>query len=406
MGFQIRLESRGTINCPLMFCTTGVFLRTLMESDRCLKGLTHVIIDQVHERDRFTDVLLGVFRLKLPQYPNLRLILLSANMAPHALGNYFHQEKIIKITMPSSPVSELFLEDILTCTKFLSKQSILAGGACEGELTLGPATVFDELITEAWFKGSDNVFSHIMKLVRDGAMSIDYQHSQTGITLLMAGANHGKIDVVKMAISLGANPTLQVKGMTPYDLANEFARPEVADLLLSYSHVFSNEVGRNINIMEPSPVNHNSTDDVLKSFYAKYSQEHANLDLIVEVLSFVQGYSQPGAVLVLLPAYSEVVELRDLLIASTSSLKHKLEVHTLHGHLPPGDFKKLFLPAPPNKRKVILATNIAETSISFDDVICVIDSGLSRDRENDVVFTSPSKTQWISKVIVFIEFYE
>lgn len=381
-----------------MFCTTGVFLRTLIENERCLKGLTHVIIDQVHERDRFTDLLLGIFRLRLPQYPDLRLILLSANMAPHTLANYFHQENIIKIPVPSNPVSQLFLEDILTCTKFLTKQSILAGaGGVNGEMTFGPATVFDELITEAWFKGSDSIFMHILKLVRDGTMSIDYQHSQTGITLLMAGANHGKLDVVKMAISLGANPTLQVKGMTPYDLANEFARPEVADLLLTYSQVFSNEVGSNINIMAPSPVNHNSPDDVLKSFYAKYSQEHVNLDLIVEVLTFVQGYS-PGAVLVLLPAYSEVVELRDMIIASNSSLKHKLEVHTLHGHLLLNDFKKVFAPASTDKRKVILATSIAETSISFEDVVCVIDSGLLRDRENDVVYTSPQKTQWISKV--------
>jgi HrpA-like RNA helicase len=87
-----------------------------------------------------------------------------------------------------------------------------------------------------------------------------------------------------------------------------------------------------------------------------------------------------------------------MIIASTSSLKNKLEVHTLHGHLFPNDFKKIFCPAPADKRKVILSTNIAETSISFDDVICVIDSGLFRDRENDVVFTNPKKTQWISKV--------
>jgi hypothetical protein len=240
-----------------------------------------------------------------------------------------------------------------------------------------------------------------MKLVRDGAMPIDYQHSQTGITVLMASANHGKLDIVKMAISLGADPTLQVKGMTSYDLANEFARPEVADLLLSYSQVFYNEVGNNVVIQEPLTVNYNSPDDVLKSFYAKYSQDHANLDLIIEVLNYVQGYSQPGTILVLLPAYSEVVELRDMIIASTSSLKNKLEVHTLHGHLFPNDFKKIFCPAPADKRKVILSTNIAETSISFDDVICVIDSGLFRDRENDVVFTNPKKTQWISKVNFF-----
>ena len=218
----------------------------------------------------------------------------------------------------------------------------------------------------------------------------------------MASANHGKLDIVKMLISLGADPTLQVKGMTPYDLANEFARPEVADLLLSYSQVFSNEVSNNIFIQEHSPMNYNSPDDVLKSFYAKYSQDQANLDLIVEVLNYVQGYSQPGTILVLLPAYSEVIELRDMIIASSSSLKNKLEVHTLHGHLCSNDFRKIFLPATADKRKVILATNIAETSISFDDVICVIDSGLFRDRENDVVFTNPKKTQWISKVLIVI----
>lgn len=118
----------------------------------------------------------------------------------------------------------------------------------------------------------------------------------------------------------------------------------------------------------------------------------------MEVLSFVQGYSQAGAILVFLPAYSEVVELRDMIATSSSSLKNKLEVHTLHGHLPIAEFRKLFLPASPDKRKVILSTNIAETSISFEDVACVIDSGLMRDRETDVVFTNPGKTRWISKV--------
>jgi hypothetical protein len=70
-------------------------------------------------------------------------------MAPHALGSYFHQEKIIRVPVLSHPVSQLFLEDILTCTKFLSKQKLLAGaGGVKADLTLGPATVFDDLITE------------------------------------------------------------------------------------------------------------------------------------------------------------------------------------------------------------------------------------------------------------------
>ncbi len=59
--------------------------------------------------------------------------------------------------------------------------------------------------------------------------------------------------------------------MTPYDLANEFARPAVADLLHSHGEVFNAEHGRNITTSEPMvPINHNSADDMVKSFYAKY----------------------------------------------------------------------------------------------------------------------------------------
>jgi len=94
-----------------------------MEGERCLRGLTHIIIDEAHDRDRHTDLLLGFFRLRLYSYPNLRLILLSASGVSQNLASYFHVEKIIHVPVPVIAISEFFLEDALAFTKFLAKRS-------------------------------------------------------------------------------------------------------------------------------------------------------------------------------------------------------------------------------------------------------------------------------------------
>ena len=99
IGYQTRLENRVTASCQITYCTTGVFLRALIENtDSCLKGLTHIVIDQVHEKDGFINVLMGVLGLRLVQYPHLRMVLLSADQEPYTelLARYF-QSNIIQI---------------------------------------------------------------------------------------------------------------------------------------------------------------------------------------------------------------------------------------------------------------------------------------------------------------------
>ena len=61
IGYHIRLESKKSIRTKLLFCTTGVVLRRLQD-DPNLEGVTHVLVDEVHERQWQIDFLLIALR--------------------------------------------------------------------------------------------------------------------------------------------------------------------------------------------------------------------------------------------------------------------------------------------------------------------------------------------------------
>ena len=197
-----------------------------------------------------------------------------------------------------------------------------------------------------------------------------------------------------------------MKGYTLYDLVNEFARPEIADLLYSYGEDFARETGCNIvssrenaDVLNEPQESTKKPEDVVKCYYAKYNPCHVNLELVVEVISWSIDYSQSGGtILVYLPTYSDVIELREIISANSSSLKGKIEVHALHGHMLLKEFKKLHLPAAPGRRKIVFTTSIAESGLmSIDDINCIIDSGLICSEESsDTVIKTP-RTQWIGK---------
>jgi ATP-dependent helicase HrpB len=83
-----------------------------------------------------------------------------------------------------------------------------------------------------------------------------------------------------------------------------------------------------------------------------------------------------GSVLAFLPGAAEI--RRTLALLDDGSLPRDVRLHPLYGDLPPGAQDAAIAPAIVGERKVVLATSIAETSLTIDGVRIVVDGGLAR----------------------------
>ncbi len=89
-----------------------------------------------------------------------------------------------------------------------------------------------------------------------------------------------------------------------------------------------------------------------------------------------------GDILVFLPGAGEIRAVSDALAATLKDrAMNDISLHSLYGDLPFDQQERAILPAP--QRKIVLATNIAETSLTIEGVRVVIDSGLTRRLQYD-----------------------
>jgi ATP-dependent helicase HrpB len=82
---------------------------------------------------------------------------------------------------------------------------------------------------------------------------------------------------------------------------------------------------------------------------------------------------ESGSALVFLPGVGEIRRVEERL-----ALGADVDVTPLYGDLSPADQDRAIAPSPPGRRKVVLATSIAETSLTIEGVRIVIDAGLMR----------------------------
>lgn len=305
VGYKVRLEGVKGRDTHLLFCTTGILLRRLLV-DRNLKGVSHVIVDEVHERGMNEDFLLIVLKDLLPRRPELRLILMSATLDAELFSSYFGRAPMVHIPGFTYPVRSHFLENILEMTGY----------------RLTPYNQIDDYGLEKLWKMNKQAprkrKSQIASAVEDALRAADFE--------------------------------------------------------------------------DYSPLTRESL--------SCWNPDCIGFNLIEHLLDYICQMERPGAVLVFMTGWDDI-----------SALKEKLQGHriigdpnqvlllTCHGSMASSEQNLIFNKAEDGVRKIVLATNIAETSITIDDVVFVIDCGKAKETSYDALNNTPCLLpSWISKV--------
>ncbi|XP_003908583.2 putative ATP-dependent RNA helicase DHX57 isoform X1 [Papio anubis] len=316
VGYQIRLESVKSSATRLLYCTTGVLLRRL-EGDTALQGVSHIIVDEVHERTEESDFLLLVLKDIVSQRPGLQVILMSATLNAELFSEYFNSCPVITIPGRTFPVDQFFLEDAIAVTRYV---------------------------------------------LQDGS---PYMRSMKQISKekLKARRNRTAFEEVEedLRLSLHLQDQDSVKDAVP-DQQLDFKQ-----LLARYKGV-SKSVIKTMSIMD---------------------FEKVNLELIEALLEWIVDGKHsypPGAILVFLPGLAEIKMLYEQLQCNSlfnNRRSNRCVIHPLHSSLSSEEQQAVFVKPPVGVTKIIISTNIAETSITIDDVVYVIDSGKMKEKRYD-----------------------
>ncbi|WVQ95704.1 hypothetical protein IAU59_002803 [Kwoniella sp. CBS 9459] len=103
-----------------------------------------------------------------------------------------------------------------------------------------------------------------------------------------------------------------------------------------------------------------------------------------QVINIHCGRGNEGDILVFMPGSDEIENCVELLRRVGKQLpedQKQLQVLPLYAALPPSAQAKIFSPTPKNTRRVIVATNIAETSMTIPGVAYVVDTGYKKEKE-------------------------
>lgn len=319
VGYTVRFDSKPPeFGGSVHYVTTGVLLKQLQESqDETLEGISHIIVDEVHERDLNNDFLLVVLknlmgdRKAVGKQP-IKVILMSATINTSLFCKYFGDGfpnkmcPFIEVPGRTFPVTSHHLDDIYFELK--------------------------------------NSYS------RDEALNLYTKESQDYISRELEGPPQ-PLTHSKFAEDLEDDESNENKAIIDWK-----------------SKGFMGEDGQIDTAID--------RDDTVTP-----------VGIMGVTIAHLLKTTTEGSILVFVPGLQEIMALERQL-NSTRPLgvdfrnNPNYKVYVLHSSLPQLQ-QEVFSKVGPGERKIILATNIAETAITIPDVVYVVDSSKQREMQYD-----------------------
>jgi HrpA-like RNA helicase len=511
VGFSVRLEGRSSKMTQLLFCTPGVLMRRLNPDHRDWDGdcdedcddvpdgiggpaginrlseYTHIIMDEIHERDKNTEFLMIALQDLLEARENLKLILMSATMPTRDLAEYWcrvgrrRRSRLmsgggdpgpnkdtdesganrpsstrdgdhgnwgddgaampVEINIPGRtfPVQEFFLEDVLSMTGFVSKAHpeapdmaqiesdllSLLGGAPQSNSSLGKkngvangsatqpmpwaeGTLSCVMCGQSGFRCAEELGTHIALCDGGGGVSmLELEDRVRSVDATLIGAFDASSAKIATSCSVPGGEEFVYgsadddKGFLDDIIENDldyYDDEEEGCGLIGGKWDGQSPFGNDAAAPRNKPTL--TEDELLTRYQTMYDDEEINYDLTLALVRYVNQSSYgDGAILIFFSGWADISEFL-MMLESTPPFNDRSQfvLYPLHSGIPSKEQRQVFVKPPRGVRKIILATNIAETSLTIEDVAFVIDTGRSKEKSYDPhLKTSTLQESWISQ---------
>ena len=336
VGYHVRHDPKpprpgGSIT----YCTTGILLQQLQHSpDEIMDSVSHLIIDEVHERDILIDFLLIIVKKVMAQRAAAgkscpRVVLMSATMDSELFSSYFS----------SSPAADNPTIDCPTLR-------------VPGRLFPVTETYLDSIVDDLQREHGDHQLSAMRRDI-DSREYLEFERQ-----FAQKQPKHDNGDDAETAVE--------------EENVIDWKRERIV------------------------------TGDGEISATTENEDAKIPIGLVATTVAHIAKTTDEGAILVFLPGLEEILSVQEVLTTQKIfgvDVKDEANYKTFLLHSSVQDSQReVFNPVPPSCRKIILATNIAETSVTIPDVQYVVDTGKLREKRYDQL-TRITKLQctWVSK---------